>query len=179
MSQKVCLKAVTVGLVPLAVCLDCGPQQVFSQHGGAVTTQAWVPAPGPCLVCHCSPSPKGWHAFLSSFQAPHYGWGLEWCHLGKFYEEEDSEVGGVQVRPEVPSAVLIHRTESVVEPCSQGPEGPFAVSSGILQGIEPRLRDFHQLLLSPPKVSSPSALEDAAGADLPGEKPCSRSGPRP
>ncbi|XP_040843716.1 serine/threonine-protein phosphatase 6 regulatory subunit 2 isoform X2 [Ochotona curzoniae] len=58
-------------------------------------------------------------------------------------------------------------TESVVEPCSQGPEGPFAVSSGILQGIEPRLRDFHQLLLSPPKkqaiLTTLGVLEEPLG----------------
>ncbi|XP_006876472.1 PREDICTED: serine/threonine-protein phosphatase 6 regulatory subunit 2 [Chrysochloris asiatica] len=37
---------------------------------------------------------------------------------------------------------------------SQGLERPASVSSGVLQGLEPRLRDFHCLLLSPPKKSA-------------------------
>jgi len=38
-----------------------------------------------------------------------------------------------------------------VDSFSQGREGLCTVSSGVLHGIEPRLKDFHQLLLSPPK----------------------------
>ena len=41
---------------------------------------------------------------------------------------------------------------------SQGLEGLCTVSSSILHGIEPRLKDFHQLLLSPPKVGDPEQL---------------------
>lgn len=41
---------------------------------------------------------------------------------------------------------------------SQGREGLCTVSSGVLHGIEPRLKDFHQLLLSPPKVGDPDQL---------------------
>lgn len=42
----------------------------------------------------------------------------------------------------------------MVDSCSQGLDRLCAVSSGVLLGIEPRLKDFHQLLLSPPKVGS-------------------------
>lgn len=35
---------------------------------------------------------------------------------------------------------------------TQGFERSYAVNSSILHGIEPRLKDFHQLLLRPPKV---------------------------
>nr|XP_054362605.1 serine/threonine-protein phosphatase 6 regulatory subunit 2 isoform X3 [Mirounga angustirostris] len=45
-------------------------------------------------------------------------------------------------------------TEGLVDSFSQGREGLCTVSSGILHGIEPRLKDFHQLLLSPPKKVS-------------------------
>lgn len=36
---------------------------------------------------------------------------------------------------------------------SQGLERSYTVSSSVLHGIEPRLKDFHQLLLNPPKVN--------------------------
>ncbi|XP_048971156.1 serine/threonine-protein phosphatase 6 regulatory subunit 2 isoform X9 [Canis lupus dingo] len=42
-------------------------------------------------------------------------------------------------------------TEGLVDSFSQGLEGLCTVSSSVLHGIEPRLKDFHQLLLSPPK----------------------------
>ncbi|XP_034841887.1 serine/threonine-protein phosphatase 6 regulatory subunit 2 isoform X6 [Mirounga leonina] len=45
-------------------------------------------------------------------------------------------------------------TEGLVDSFSQGREGLCTVSSGILHGIEPRLKDFHQLLLSPPKKTA-------------------------
>lgn len=45
---------------------------------------------------------------------------------------------------------------------SQGLEGLCTVSSSVLHGIEPRLKDFHQLLLSPPKVGDPEWDEAAA-----------------
>ncbi|XP_064139335.1 serine/threonine-protein phosphatase 6 regulatory subunit 2 isoform X4 [Loxodonta africana] len=41
-----------------------------------------------------------------------------------------------------------------VDSFSQGLERLHSVSSSVLQGIEPRLRDFHRLLLSPPKKSA-------------------------
>lgn len=50
-------------------------------------------------------------------------------------------------------AVFIHRTEGLVDSFSQGLERPYSVSSSILQGIEPWLKNFHQLLLNPPKVN--------------------------
>ncbi|XP_032077918.1 serine/threonine-protein phosphatase 6 regulatory subunit 2 isoform X3 [Thamnophis elegans] len=43
--------------------------------------------------------------------------------------------------------------ESLSDSFSQGFEKFHPVSSSILQGIEPRLKDFHQLLLQPPKVA--------------------------
>ncbi|XP_027971296.1 serine/threonine-protein phosphatase 6 regulatory subunit 2 isoform X2 [Eumetopias jubatus] len=45
-------------------------------------------------------------------------------------------------------------TEGLVDSFSQGREGLCTVSSGVLHGIEPRLKDFHQLLLSPPKKTA-------------------------
>ncbi|XP_014648809.1 PREDICTED: serine/threonine-protein phosphatase 6 regulatory subunit 2 isoform X8 [Ceratotherium simum simum] len=42
-------------------------------------------------------------------------------------------------------------TEGLVDSFSQGLERLYTVSGSILDGIEPRLKDFHQLLLSPPK----------------------------
>lgn len=48
--------------------------------------------------------------------------------------------------------LLIHRSEGLLDSCSQGLDRPCTVSPGVLRGIEPRLKDFHQLLLSPPKV---------------------------
>ncbi|XP_063164901.1 serine/threonine-protein phosphatase 6 regulatory subunit 2 isoform X1 [Candoia aspera] len=44
--------------------------------------------------------------------------------------------------------------EGLLDSFSQGFEKFHAVSSNILQGIQPRLKDFHQLLLHPPKVAS-------------------------
>lgn len=51
------------------------------------------------------------------------------------------------------SAVFIHRTEGSVDSFSQGLERSYSVSSSILRGIEPWLKNFHQLLLNPPKVN--------------------------
>lgn len=45
-----------------------------------------------------------------------------------------------------------HRAEGLADAFSQGPERPCPVSGSVLHGIEPRLKDFHQLLLHPPKV---------------------------
>lgn len=61
------------------------------------------------------------------------------------------------------SAVFIHRTEGLVDSFSQGLERSYSVSSSILHGIEPWLKNFHQLLLNPPKVRPgeiPGALRD-------------------
>ncbi|XP_033261293.1 serine/threonine-protein phosphatase 6 regulatory subunit 2 isoform X2 [Orcinus orca] len=46
------------------------------------------------------------------------------------------------------------RMEGLLDSCSQGLDRLCAVSSGVLRGIEPRLKDFHQLLLSPPKKAA-------------------------
>lgn len=45
-----------------------------------------------------------------------------------------------------------HSLEGLSDSFSQGFETFHPVSGSILQGIEPRLKDFHQLLLQPPKV---------------------------
>lgn len=45
-------------------------------------------------------------------------------------------------------------TEGLVDSFSQGLERSCPVSGSVLHGIEPRLKDFHQLLLSPPKKSA-------------------------
>nr|XP_045374304.1 serine/threonine-protein phosphatase 6 regulatory subunit 2 isoform X11 [Camelus bactrianus] len=59
-------------------------------------------------------------------------------------------------------------TEGLVDACSQGLDRPCTVSSGVLHGIEPRLKDFHQLLLSPPKkkaiLTTIGVLEEPLGS---------------
>ncbi|XP_062971858.1 serine/threonine-protein phosphatase 6 regulatory subunit 2 isoform X2 [Cynocephalus volans] len=58
-------------------------------------------------------------------------------------------------------------TEGLVDPFSQGLERPCAVSSSVLHGIEPWLKDFHQLLLNPPKkkaiLTTIGVLEEPLG----------------
>lgn len=44
------------------------------------------------------------------------------------------------------------RVEGLMDSYTQGFERSYTVNSSILHGIEPRLKDFHQLLLCPPKV---------------------------
>ncbi|KAM6292918.1 serine/threonine-protein phosphatase 6 regulatory subunit 2 [Porphyrio hochstetteri] len=44
--------------------------------------------------------------------------------------------------------------EGLMDSYTQGFERSYTVSSSILHGIEPRLKDFHQLLLSPPKKTA-------------------------
>ncbi|XP_050180978.1 serine/threonine-protein phosphatase 6 regulatory subunit 2 [Myiozetetes cayanensis] len=44
--------------------------------------------------------------------------------------------------------------EGLMDSYTQGFERSYTVNSSILHGIEPRLKDFHQLLLSPPKKSA-------------------------
>ncbi|XP_029814002.1 serine/threonine-protein phosphatase 6 regulatory subunit 2 [Manacus vitellinus] len=46
------------------------------------------------------------------------------------------------------------RVEGLMDSYTQGFERSYTVNSSILHGIEPRLKDFHQLLLSPPKKSA-------------------------
>ena len=56
--------------------------------------------------------------------------------------------------------------------CPPGMSHPsFAVNHSILEAVRPRLKDFHQLLLEPPKVPPPS------GSPGPGS-PRSGLGPR-
>jgi len=51
---------------------------------------------------------------------------------------------------------------------TQGFERSYTVNSSILHGIEPRLKDFHQLLLNPPKVTQLSLSPDLQfGVPLP------------
>ncbi|XP_027631134.1 serine/threonine-protein phosphatase 6 regulatory subunit 2 [Tupaia chinensis] len=58
-------------------------------------------------------------------------------------------------------------TEGLVDSFSQGLERSYTVSSSVLHGIEPRLKDFHQLLLSPPKkkaiLTTIGVLEEPLG----------------
>ncbi|XP_044084950.1 serine/threonine-protein phosphatase 6 regulatory subunit 2 isoform X3 [Neovison vison] len=58
-------------------------------------------------------------------------------------------------------------TEGLVDSFSQGLEGLCTVSSSVLHGIEPRLKDFHQLLLCPPKkeaiLTTIGVLEEPLG----------------
>nr|XP_025138384.1 serine/threonine-protein phosphatase 6 regulatory subunit 2 isoform X4 [Bubalus bubalis] len=58
-------------------------------------------------------------------------------------------------------------SEGLLDSCSQGLDRPCSVSPGVLCGIEPRLKDFHQLLLSPPKkaaiLTTVGVLEEPLG----------------
>lgn len=62
---------------------------------------------------------------------------------------------------------FIHRTEGLVDSFSQGLERSHSVSSSILRGIEPWLKNFHQLLLNPPKkkaiLTTIGVLEEPLG----------------
>ncbi|KAH0617268.1 hypothetical protein JD844_029162 [Phrynosoma platyrhinos] len=49
-------------------------------------------------------------------------------------------------------SLCAHSVEGLVDSFSQGFARSYTVNSGILCGIEPRLSDFHQLLLHPPKT---------------------------
>ncbi|XP_075455366.1 serine/threonine-protein phosphatase 6 regulatory subunit 2 [Ascaphus truei] len=76
--------------------------------------------------------------------------------LQNMFDGEHSEscmVSGTQIL----LTLLENRRPSVdplLDSLPQGYERPHTVSSSILQGIEPRLKDFHQLLLHPPKKAS-------------------------
>ncbi|XP_076767987.1 serine/threonine-protein phosphatase 6 regulatory subunit 2 isoform X3 [Arvicanthis niloticus] len=58
-------------------------------------------------------------------------------------------------------------TEGLVDSFSQGLERSYSVSSSILRGIEPWLKNFHQLLLNPPKkkaiLTTIGVLEEPLG----------------
>ncbi|XP_010632556.1 serine/threonine-protein phosphatase 6 regulatory subunit 2 isoform X4 [Fukomys damarensis] len=58
-------------------------------------------------------------------------------------------------------------TEGLVDSFSQGLERSHTVCSSVLNGIEPRLKDFHQLLLNPPKkkamLTTIGVLEEPLG----------------
>ncbi|XP_008832974.1 serine/threonine-protein phosphatase 6 regulatory subunit 2 isoform X2 [Nannospalax galili] len=58
-------------------------------------------------------------------------------------------------------------TEGLVDSFSQGLERSYSVSSSILQGIEPWLKNFHRLLLNPPKkkaiLTTIGVLEEPLG----------------
>nr|XP_023664821.1 serine/threonine-protein phosphatase 6 regulatory subunit 2-like isoform X3 [Paramormyrops kingsleyae] len=57
--------------------------------------------------------------------------------------------------------------EGLMDLCSQGYERSHTVNSSVLQGIEPHLKDFHQVLLDPPKkcamLTSLGVLEEPLG----------------
>ncbi|XP_029471450.1 serine/threonine-protein phosphatase 6 regulatory subunit 2 isoform X2 [Rhinatrema bivittatum] len=56
--------------------------------------------------------------------------------------------------------------EALLDSFAQGFERSYTVNSSILQGIEPRLRDFHQLLLHPPQtpiLTTIGVLEEPLG----------------
>uniref|UniRef100_A0A8C9FKG6 Protein phosphatase 6 regulatory subunit 2 n=1 Tax=Pavo cristatus TaxID=9049 RepID=A0A8C9FKG6_PAVCR len=54
--------------------------------------------------------------------------------------------------------------EGLMDSYTQGFERSYTVNSSILHGIEPRLKDFHQLLLSPPKVTWLSLPQEQTAA---------------
>ncbi|XP_023590403.1 serine/threonine-protein phosphatase 6 regulatory subunit 2 [Trichechus manatus latirostris] len=77
--------------------------------------------------------------------------------LGNMFDGDQTEsclVHGTQVLLTLLEARRAGTDGGSVDSFSQGPERPHSVSSSVLQGIEPRLRDFHRLLLSPPKKSA-------------------------
>lgn len=81
-------------------------------------------------------------------------------------QTESCLVGGMQVL----LALLEPRrvgTEGLVDSFSQGLERSHSVSSSILRGIEPWLKNFHQLLLNPPKkkaiLTTIGVLEEPLG----------------
>lgn len=55
-----------------------------------------------------------------------------------------------------------HSLEGLLDSFSQGFEKFHPVSSSVLQGIELRLKDFHQLLLHPPKVWGSSSSSSSS-----------------
>lgn len=63
-------------------------------------------------------------------------------------------------------AFLLYRVEGLMDSYTQGFERSYTVNSSILHGIEPRLKDFHQLLLSPPKVGHLSLSQEQMASDL-------------
>lgn len=60
-----------------------------------------------------------------------------------------------------------HSLEGLLDSFSQGFEKFHPVSSSVLQGIELRLKDFHQLLLHPPKVWGFSSLGPSSSGPIP------------
>uniref|UniRef100_A0A8C8RLU7 Protein phosphatase 6 regulatory subunit 2 n=1 Tax=Pelusios castaneus TaxID=367368 RepID=A0A8C8RLU7_9SAUR len=65
-------------------------------------------------------------------------------------QTENCIVNGTQIL----LTLLETRVEGLMDSFSQGMERSHTVNSSILHGIEPRLKDFHQLLLNPPKKTS-------------------------
>lgn len=65
-------------------------------------------------------------------------------------------------------AFLLYRVEGLMDSYTQGFERSYTVNSSILHGIEPRLKDFHQLLLSPPKVKPLSLSQEQTAPGLHG-----------
>uniref|UniRef100_A0A8C4UPN0 Protein phosphatase 6 regulatory subunit 2 n=1 Tax=Falco tinnunculus TaxID=100819 RepID=A0A8C4UPN0_FALTI len=73
--------------------------------------------------------------------------------LKNMFDGEQTEnciVNGTQVL----LTLLETRVEGLMDSYTQGFERSYTVNSSILHGIEPRLKDFHQLLLSPPKKTA-------------------------
>nr|XP_045007734.1 serine/threonine-protein phosphatase 6 regulatory subunit 2 isoform X5 [Jaculus jaculus] len=89
--------------------------------------------------------------------------------LKNMFDEDQTEsclVNGTQVL----LALLEPRrtgTEGLMDSFSQGLERSYSVSSSVLQGIEPWLKNFHQLLLNPPKkkaiLTTIGVLEEPLG----------------
>uniref|UniRef100_A0A8D0GMM4 Protein phosphatase 6 regulatory subunit 2 n=1 Tax=Sphenodon punctatus TaxID=8508 RepID=A0A8D0GMM4_SPHPU len=66
-------------------------------------------------------------------------------------QTENCLVNGTQV---LLTLLETRRVEGLMDSFSQGIERSYTVNSSILNGIEPWLKDFHQLLLNPPKKTS-------------------------
>uniref|UniRef100_A0A8C6HTI4 Protein phosphatase 6, regulatory subunit 2 n=1 Tax=Mus spicilegus TaxID=10103 RepID=A0A8C6HTI4_MUSSI len=87
------------------------------------------------------------------------------CDIIRLGRDQGSQLQET-VEPD-PLLITLESTEGLVDSFSQGLERPHSVSSSILRGIEPWLKNFHQLLLNPPKkkaiLTTIGVLEEPLG----------------
>ncbi|XP_067276130.1 serine/threonine-protein phosphatase 6 regulatory subunit 2 isoform X1 [Pseudorasbora parva] len=89
--------------------------------------------------------------------------------LKNMFEGEKSEVCIVYGTQVLLTLLETRRpgVEQVTDPCSQGLEKSYTVNNSILMGIQPHLKNFHHLLLNPPKkcamLTTMGVLEEPFG----------------
>ncbi|XP_071075239.1 serine/threonine-protein phosphatase 6 regulatory subunit 2 isoform X12 [Dasypus novemcinctus] len=87
------------------------------------------------------------------------------CDIVRLGRDQSGQLQG----PSEPDPLLavLESTEGLADAFSQGLERAHPVNSSVLHGIVPRLKDFHQLLLSPPKkqaiLTTIGVLEEPLG----------------